>query len=321
MDTTFEFLSDESLMKFQRGAIKGGIYLASDPLLISVNGPYPLEGLSEEELAAGIEAVRRDFLAFTGFTGKRFHCIAKRLEADGRCFIYSYRYEADGQCIVEKQPIDKVLESIAPEEVAGGEMIKGFLVKVQENTIWAFEPVYHFFASIGIAEDHDTLNLRVFTTESSLIDDEERRQEQLVNKLMEEVLPELAQKHPQFKLKPKEKKADPQTMYQDLCSFLARLDLSSVPLEPRRIEVSTGEPVNMKLGFLFGFRAIREQSPGEHLEVFTDGSGYWLKTTFPAEKGESVVLFEPKTREEILDVATLAIFGPKRSGSSSVEIN
>ena len=150
MQTTFDF-SENDLVRFTCGDIKGGIYIHTDPILISINGPYPLEDVSEETLENCAHIVRDDFLTFTGFKNKAFNVIAKRLESSGQCFVYSFLFDPQGECHRDKQPIEAVLDQIAPEQVLGGEMCKGFLVKLDENRLWAFEPIHHFFACAIVA--------------------------------------------------------------------------------------------------------------------------------------------------------------------------
>lgn len=301
MQTEFEFSEKNDMVRFTCGAIKGGIYIHTDPILISINGPYPLEDVSEEALENCAHIVRDDFLTFTGFKNKAFNVIAKRLESSGQCFVYSFLFDPQGECHRDKQPIEAVLDQIAPEQVLGGEMCKGFLVKLDENRLWAFEPIHHFFACAIVDAQQHTVNLRVFMAEPIVID--RAAQEPIANKLLTEVIPALAEKYPVLKIDPLAKNSDPQDLYRELVDMIRGVELKEVPLSERTITPTGMEPITMRLGVLFGFRAMQGDQAAEHITVFTDGSGFWIETQYPVQDAEPIVTFEPKTREELMELA------------------
>ena len=301
MQTAFDFSEKNDLVHFTCGDIKGGIYIHTDPILISINGPYPLEGVSEESLESYAHIIKEDFLAFTGFQGKTFNVIAKRLEANGQCFVYSFLFDQEGECHRDKQAIEAVLDQIAPEQVLGGEMCQGFLVKLDENRLWAFEPIHHFFACAIVDAKQHTVNLRVFMAEPAVID--RAAQEPIANKLLTEVIPALAEKYPILKIEKKKKSENPDDLYRELVEMIRGVEPKEVPLSERTITPTGMEPITMRLAVLFGFRAMQGEEAAEHMTVFTDGSGFWLETQYPVPNGEPIVTFEPKTREELMALA------------------
>ena len=300
MQTTFDF-SENDLVHFTCGDIKGGIYIHTDPILISINGPYPLEGVSEVALEAYAHTIKDDFLAFTGLQDKSFNVIAKRLEADGHCFVYSFLFDQEGACHRDKQAIEAVLDQIAPEQVLGGEMCQGFLVKLDDNRLWAFEPIHHFFACAIVDAKQHTVNLRVFMAEPAVID--RAAQEPIANKLLTEVIPALAEKYPILKIDAMAKSEHPDELYRELVEMIREVEPKDVPLSERTITPTGMEPITMRLAVLFGFRAMQGEEAAEHMTVFTDGSGFWLETQYPVPNGEPIVTFEPKTREELMQLA------------------
>lgn len=53
-------------MGFSHEGLQGGFYLMGNPILATLNGPYPIRNLTEAEAVGKVRDITRDFLENTG---------------------------------------------------------------------------------------------------------------------------------------------------------------------------------------------------------------------------------------------------------------
>lgn len=315
MKTVFKTNEKHNVMGFSLEGLQGGFYLMGNPILATLNGPYPIRNLSEKEAIEKIRIITDDFLEKTG---KKEGLIAWvfKLIVDGECLIYSVNINAATKEIsVTHQNLKEVLDSFLPKQVQGGEEIDGFFIKSEDDKLWAFEPVEHFLLCLVPDKQQAAINVRVYQADPALADLIEHDQNDLLERFMNQVLPKLSDRYPQLSPMNEAKQADPEKLFEDLMSLLES-PAERMPLRDVTLKL-TGQPeVTMKLSHLFGFRAIRENDrKTEHLTVYSDGHCYWLYTVTPSEKEteEPLMTLEKITPEQIVDLARRMVWGQTKA--------
>ena len=66
MKTIFKNSKNQNVMGFSHEGLQGGFYLMGNPILATLNGPYPIRNLTEAEAVAKVRDITRDFLENTG---------------------------------------------------------------------------------------------------------------------------------------------------------------------------------------------------------------------------------------------------------------
>ncbi len=312
MKTIFKTNEKHDVMGFNYDGLQGGFYLLGNPILATLNGPYPIRGLCEKEAVERVKAITADFLEHTG---KKEGLIAWvfKLIIDNECLIYSVNINAStGEAAVTHQNLKDVLDSFLPKQVKGGEEVDGFFIKEENERVWAFEPIEHFLLCLIPDKNQSTINVRVYQADPSLADLIEHDQNEVLERFMNKVLPKITDHYPQLSPINQAKQADPEKLFEDLMSLLENPD-QRLPKHEVTLEL-TGQPaVTMKLSHLFGFRAIKEgeKKKTEHLTVYFDGHHYWLYTVTPTGKEAEPDLktLEKITPEQIVDLARRMVWG------------
>ena len=62
MKTIFKNSKNQNVMGFSHEGLQGGFYLMGNPILATLNGPYPIRNLTEAEAVAKVRDITRDFL-------------------------------------------------------------------------------------------------------------------------------------------------------------------------------------------------------------------------------------------------------------------
>ena len=184
MKTVFKSDKTKNVMGFNHEGLQGGFYLMGDPILATLNGPYPIHNLSEDEAVEKVRAITHDFLETTG---KKEGLIAWvfKLIIDGECLIYSVNVNAaTGEFTVTHQNLKEVLDSFLPQQVKGGEEVDGFYIKADGQKVWAFEPIEHFLLCLIPDEKQASLNVRVYQADPALADLIEHDQNEILERFM-----------------------------------------------------------------------------------------------------------------------------------------
>lgn len=315
MKTIFKNSKNQNVMGFSHEGLQGGFYLMGNPILATLNGPYPIRNLTEAEAVAKVRDITRDFLENTG---KKEGLIAWvfKLIIDGECLIYSVNVNAQtGEFTVTHQNLKEVLDSFLPAQVKGGEEVDGFYVKAEGTKVWAFEPVEHFLLCLIPDDKQASLNVRVYQADPALADLIEHDQNEILERFMNKVMPKLTGRYPQLSPINQAKQADPEKLFEDLMSLLENPD-ERMPKREVTLEL-TGQPsVTMQLSHLFGFRAIKDgEKKTEHLTVYHDGHHYWLYTVTPSnnENEPPLMTLEKITPEQIVDLARRMVWGQAKA--------
>ena len=87
MKTIFKNSKNQNVMGFSHEGLQGGFYLMGNPILATLNGPYPIRNLTEAEAVAKVRDITRDFLENTGKKDGLIAWVFK-LIIDGECLIY-----------------------------------------------------------------------------------------------------------------------------------------------------------------------------------------------------------------------------------------
>lgn len=311
MKTEFKTNPNHNVMGFNHDGLQGGFYLMGNPILATLNGPYPIRNLSEKDAIEKVRAITDDFLETTG---KKEGLIAWvfKLIIDGECIIYSVNINAATKEIaVSHQNLKDVLDSFLPQQVKGGEEVDGFYIKADGDKFWAFEPIEHFLVCLVPDENHAAINVRVFQADPALADIITHDQNEVLERFMNRVMPKITDRYPQLSPMNQAKTADPEKLFEDLLSLLENPE-QRMPRREVTLEL-TGQPaVTMQLSHLFGFRAIKEgEKTSEHLTVYHDGRHFWLYTvTAPEIQGqEPLMTLEQITPEQIVDLARRMVWG------------
>lgn len=315
MKTIFKNSKNQNVMGFSHEGLQGGFYLMGNPILATLNGPYPIRNLTEDEAVAKVRDITRDFLENTG---KKEGLIAWvfKLIIDGECLIYSVNINAQtGEFTVTHQNLKEVLDSFLPAQVKGGEEVDGFYVKAEANKVWAFEPVEHFLLCLIPDDKQASLNVRVYQADPALADLIEHDQNEILERFMNKVMPKLTGRYPQLSPINQAKQADPEKLFEDLMSLLENPD-ERMPKREVTLELTGQPPVTMQLSHLFGFRAIKDgEKKTEHLTVYHDGHHYWLYTVTPSsnENEPPLMTLEKITPEQIVDLARRMVWGQAKA--------
>ena len=121
MKTIFKNSKNQNVMGFSHEGLQGGFYLMGNPILVTLNGPYPIRNLTEAEAVAKVRDITRDFLENTGKKDGLIAWVFK-LIIDGECLIYSINVNAQtGEFTVTHQNLKEVFDSFLPSQVKGGE--------------------------------------------------------------------------------------------------------------------------------------------------------------------------------------------------------
>lgn len=303
-------------MGFNHDGLQGGFYLIGNPILATLNGPYPIRNLSEKEVIEKIRSITADFLEVTGKKEGLIAWIFK-LIVDDECLIYSVNVNVtSGEFTITHQNMKDVLDSFLPKQVKGGEEIDGFFIKADGQKVWAFEPLEHFLLCLIPDEKQASLNVRVYQADPAMADLIEHDHNEVLERFMNKIMPKITDRFPQLSPMNQAKQADPEKLFEDLLSLLENPN-ERMPLREVTLEL-TGQPaVTMKLSHLFGFRAIKEggEKKTEHLTVYHDGHHYWLYTITPSDKEDEppLMTLEKISPEQIVDLARHMVWGQTRA--------
>ena len=311
MKTVFKTSENHNVMGFNHDGLQGGFYLTGNPILATLNGPYPIRNLSEKDALEKVRAITDDFLEVSG---KKEGLIAwvYKLIIDGECVIYSVNINAaTGEFTVSHQNLKDVLDSFLPQQVKGGEEVEGFFIKADGDKVWAFQPVEHFLLCLVPDDNHSSINVRIYQADPALADLIEHDQNELLEFFMNKVMPKITDRYPQLSPMNRAKNTDPEKLFEDLMALLENPQMR-MPRREVTLELTGQPPVTMSLSHLFGFRAIKDgENKTEHLTIYHDGHHYWLYTVTPSEDTNNPALrtLEKITPEQIVDLARRMVWG------------
>ena len=315
MKTVFKTDPNHNVMGFKYEGLQGGFYLLGNPILATLNGPYPVRGLSADDAIEKVRALTDDLIESTGSIDGLISWVFKLIE-EGDCVIYSVNINAaTREHTVSKQRLKDVLDSFLPQQVKGGVEVEGFYIKADGDKVWAFEPVEHFLVCLIPDERGTSLNVRVYQADPALADIIEYDQNAVLEHFMNDVMPKVAERFPQLSPMNHAKQADPERLFEDLMSLLQNPD-EHMPKREVTLELTGQPPVTMSLSHLFGFRAVKEgEKKTEHLTVYYDGHHYWLYSVTPgAAEGETPLMtLEQITPEQIVDLARRMVWGQTKA--------